>query len=266
MYHLFICTSSLFTLFTELFPQLDHQRRVIEKSVKIQGVKCDLQSNEPEREKNRDGVRNYRGIRKVKEREKFTDIRDPERGRIWEKRGVRERDIGDLERVRQGDKYRNNSEMNRSKLNIDRERPVSERERVNGERQRSSETRKNRASEAEERRYHGDDGEERKYRGDESEQRKIHNEGEERRYRAEIAIEKKRAAELVSRAPPPDSRSQDCFKYSSRDLGEQHDRYRAKYKEPTRVRHYDTPHGDSSSKSGYYSRSDSNRKQARPDW
>ncbi|KAK4310674.1 hypothetical protein Pmani_017774 [Petrolisthes manimaculis] len=257
----------------ELFPQLDHQRRVIEKSVKIQGVKCDSQSNDHEREKNREGVRNYRGIRRehekncrVKEREKYIDNRDPERGRIGEKRGVRERDNSDLERVRQVEKYRISSERNRNRLNMDRERLVNERDRLGGERLRNSEPRKNRGGEVEERHYRGDEGEERKNRGDESEQRKLSIGVEERRCRAETADEKKCSTELVSRAPLPNNRSQDYFKYSSRDAGEQQDRYRARYKEPTRGRCYDNPHGESSSKTGYYSRGDCNRKQARPDW
>lgn len=99
----------------ELFPQLDHQRRVIEKSVKIQGVnKSESPYNERDynKDKERERERNSRGLRKddekrgererPREREKFLDDREGERSRGGERgRTARDKDIPSIDRDRQ---------------------------------------------------------------------------------------------------------------------------------------------------------------------
>ncbi|MPC93322.1 hypothetical protein E2C01_088446 [Portunus trituberculatus] len=84
-------------LCTELFPQLDHQRRVIEKSVKIQGIgKQDSQDREKERGRDRNSRGHWReeerrGNReRPRDRDKL-DSKDFDRSRDGEKRDMREK-------------------------------------------------------------------------------------------------------------------------------------------------------------------------------
>ncbi|KAG0728397.1 Ribonuclease 3 [Chionoecetes opilio] len=58
----------------ELFPQLDHQRRVIEKSVKIQGIgKPDAQEREKDRGRERNGRGHWREEERRGDRDRFRD-------------------------------------------------------------------------------------------------------------------------------------------------------------------------------------------------
>ncbi|XP_045599544.2 ribonuclease 3 [Procambarus clarkii] len=192
----------------ELFPQLDHQRRVIEKSVKIQGVnKSESPYNERDYNKDKDRERERnRGSRKdderrgererPREREKLVEDRELERSRSSERnRTVREKDSSNVDRNKQVKGWE------KDKLGSDREKFAGEKERFIGEKSKSN---VDRERVGDSKRYKLDGDEERRYK---LEADKVYN----------------------NKFPLNDQKSRGHVKYPSRE-GEEMDRHRDKYK------------------------------------
>lgn len=237
----------------ELFPQLDHQRRVIEKSVKIQGV-SKLSSPHRERDRGRDKdrerERSGRGYRREEERRGDKE-RGREREKQWEERhkeGERSRGGDNRGRVfgerdqlggdRERDSERNKANE-RDKFSRERDRPGGERDRLTGERDRTLGERdrpySDRSRSTGDRKYKLMLEEDRRYR---SEAEKIHDE----------------------REPAEESKLRACTKSMSRENADS-DRNREKYKGYMRM-----PSTEHHLKPTRNSRSDSSGKPSRSAW
>lgn len=214
-------------LCTELFPQLDHQRRVIEKSVKIQGIgKQDSQDREKERGRDRIGRGHWREEERRGDRERPRDrdkleSKDFERSRDGEKRDMRE-------------KYQSFADTEKSLeakiFEIDRSYPDREGERDRGERNYMD----------------GERGDSKRGRADLE---------DDRRYRMDSDN---------SRASGAEPRSRGHSRYITKD-GLDSDKHRDRHKPHGRTRRSESPH-ELSMKSTHHSRDDYSRKQVRSDW
>ncbi|XP_047476126.1 ribonuclease 3-like isoform X1 [Penaeus chinensis] len=230
----------------ELFPQLDHQRRVIEKSVKIQGVSklgSPHRERDRGRDKDRERERSGRGYRREEERRGDKE-RGREREKPWEERhkegersrggdsrgrvfGERDQLGGDRERDSERNKAneRDKFSRERDKLGGERDRLTGERDRPYSDRSRSTGDRKYKIMSDEERRYR-------------SEAEKLHDE----------------------REPSEESKLRTCTKGMSRDNADS-ERNREKYKGYMRI-----PSAEHHLKPTRNSRSESSVKPSRSAW
>ncbi|XP_071516601.1 ribonuclease 3 [Panulirus ornatus] len=230
----------------DLFPQLDHQRRVIEKSVKIQGVsKSDSLYSERETNSDKERERNVRGCRKDDEKRVDRDrLRERERDRFLDDKEK------EVERSRGGERSRMAREKDVSGIDRDRQSKVSDRERLCGERDKIQGDRE---------RLYGGRG---RSNGDKDRA------GESRRYRSNGDEPRKYKSELDkihdNRVSMNDHKPRGYDKYTREET--ETERQRDKTKGYIKNRYRESPHAETNVKAGRSPRSDYSRKQSRSDW
>ncbi|XP_050736665.1 ribonuclease 3-like [Eriocheir sinensis] len=235
----------------ELFPQLDHQRRVIEKSVKIQGIS---KTNFRVRGKGRGVGRTWRGSwreeerrgdrDRPKEREK-QDSRESDRWRDGEKRPVREK--------------QQSTDGPRVTKSWEKEKPWSEKdwERSHADRERQGEFKRGRTDFDDFKRGRAGSVDSKQGRRDSDDSRRGRNDSEDsRRGRSEFEEDRRHRNENESRSfSGSEPRSRGYSRHISKDVPDA-DKHRERHREHPRSRLSPLPHRDSGAKSGHHVRGD----------